>query len=62
MGRMLSMFYWLVFFQYFNFLASNEFFLIAIFYILITRLKIKIPGKTHQQNSDNDLPLKDYYM
>jgi hypothetical protein len=44
------------FFEYFNFLASYVF-LNVIFYILITRLKIKISEKTDQQNTDKVVPL-----
>jgi hypothetical protein len=49
------------FFRYFNFLASYDFFLNVIFYIFITRLKIKISEKTDQQNTDNVFPLKFNY-
>jgi hypothetical protein len=45
------------FFRYFKFLVSYDVFLIVIFYILITRLKIKISEKT-EQNTDNVLPSK----
>jgi preprotein translocase subunit SecY len=36
-------------------------FLNIVFYILITRLKIKISEKTDQKNTDNVLPLKFNY-